>query len=286
MRRGNDVGRGILTTVEWTVQIRHDVPMRIARVALDGRVCSARIDGPPGAEVAVPLDGDVFDVDPLPDGEGGHRLADVDILPPVEPSKIVAVGRNYAEHAAELGAAAAERPRIFLKPPSSVIAAGQAIRCPVQSQEVHHEAELAVVVGRTCRRALADDALSYVLGYTCANDVTARDIQRAEGLPSYAKSFDTFCPLGPWIATDLDPATLKITCTVNGALRQDGNTRDMLWSIRDLIVYISAAMTLLPGDVILTGTPAGVGPIGPGDEVTIAIEGIGTLSNPVVRDHD
>jgi 2-keto-4-pentenoate hydratase/2-oxohepta-3-ene-1,7-dioic acid hydratase in catechol pathway len=249
--------------------------MRIARVALGGRVRSARIDGPPGDEVVVPLDRD----------EERHRLADVEILAPVEPSKIVAIGRNYAEHAAELGAAIAERPRIFLKPPSSVVASGRAIRYPAESQEVHHEAELAVVIGRTCRRASADDALGYVLGYTCANDVTARDIQRAEGLPSYAKSFDTFCPLGPWIVTDLDPTGLRITCAVNGEPRQDGNTGCMLWNVRDLVVYISAAMTLLPGDVILTGTPAGVGPIGPGDDVTVTIEGIGTLRNPVVRDH-
>ncbi len=251
--------------------------MRIARVAVGERVFLASIEGEPGAEVVVSLDGR--------SGRERHPLTDVALLPPVEPSKIVAVGRNYAEHAAELGSALAERPRIFLKPPSSVIAHGQAIRYPAESKEVHHEAELAVIIGRECRRASVEDALIYVFGYTCANDVTARDIQRAEGLPSYAKSFDTFCPLGPWIATDLDPVAQRITCTVNGELRQDGNTRDMLWNVQQLIAHVSAAMTLLPDDVILTGTPAGVGPIKPGNEVAVTIEGIGTLRNSVVQDH-
>jgi len=252
--------------------------MRIARVAVDGQASLVTIEGPPGEELAVPVDAQA-----RAKGER-YRLADVVLLPPVEPSKIVAVGRNYAEHATELGLGAAERPRIFLKPPSSLIAHGQAICCPAESHEVHHEAELAVIIGRECRRATPQDALTYVFGYTCANDVTARDIQRAEGLPSYAKSFDTFCPLGPWITTDLDPAALHVTCTVNGELRQHGNTGDMLWGVRELVAYISAAMTLLPDDVILTGTPAGVGPIMPGDEVSVTIEGIGSLGNPVVQD--
>ena len=252
--------------------------MRIARVSLGEQVSLVSVEGEPGEEIAVPIDGQA--------GARGepHRLADVVLLPPVQPSKIVAVGRNYAEHAAELGSTLAERPRIFLKPPSSLIARGQPIRYPAESQEVHHEAELAIIIGRECRRASVEDALTYVFGYTCANDVTARDIQRAEGLPSYAKSFDTFCPLGPWFTTNLDPTALHITCTVNGELRQNGNTRDMLCDVRQLIVHISAAMTLLPDDVILTGTPAGVGPIKPGDEVAVTIEGIGTLSNSVVQD--
>jgi 2-keto-4-pentenoate hydratase/2-oxohepta-3-ene-1,7-dioic acid hydratase in catechol pathway len=250
--------------------------MRVARVKIGEQVSLAGIDGPPGQEVVLPISGQT------PTGDR-VALVDVALLPPAEPSKIVAVGRNYAEHAAEFGSAIAERPRIFLKPPSSLVAHGQAIRYPPESQEVHHEAELAIVIGQECQRASLDDALAYVFGYTCANDITARDIQRAEGLPSYAKSFDTFCPLGPWITTDLDPTSLRITCMVNGELRQDGNTSDMLWNVRQLIVYVSAAMTLLPDDVILTGTPAGVGPIKPGDEVAVAIEGIGTLSNPVVQ---
>jgi 2-keto-4-pentenoate hydratase/2-oxohepta-3-ene-1,7-dioic acid hydratase in catechol pathway len=250
--------------------------MRIARVKIGEQVSLVSIDGPPGQEVVLPISGQTPTSDRV-------ALVDVTLLPPAEPSKIVAVGRNYAEHAAELGSAIAERPRIFLKPPSSLVAHGQAIRYPPESQEVHHEAELAIVIGQECQRASLDDALTYVFGYTCANDITARDIQRAEGLPSYAKSFDTFCPLGPWIITDLDPTSLRITCMVNGELRQDGNTSDMLWNVRQLIVYVSAAMTLLPDDVILTGTPAGVGPIKPGDEVAVTIEGIGTLNNSVVQ---
>jgi 2-keto-4-pentenoate hydratase/2-oxohepta-3-ene-1,7-dioic acid hydratase in catechol pathway len=200
----------------------------------------------------------------------------------VEPSKIVAVGRNYADHAAELALEVAERPRTFLKPPSALVGHGEAIRYPRQSQEVHYEAELAVVIGSRCHSVSSSDALEYVLGYTCANDVTARDIQRAEGLPSYAKSFDTFCPLGPWMETQVDPFHVGITCLVNGELRQEDDTGRMLWGVADLIAYVSAAMTLLPGDVLLTGTPAGVGPLRPGDEVTVTIEGIGSLTNPVV----
>ncbi len=259
--------------------------MRIARVALGGHASLASIEGDHGKEIVVPLAGEVLDGHAGTVGRERYRLQDVALLSPVVPSKIVAVGRNYAAHAAELGSPLAERPRIFLKPPSSLIADAQAIRCPAESQEVHHEAELAVIIGRKCRRASLQDALTYVFGYTCANDVTARDIQRAEGLPSYAKSFDTFCPLGPWIVTDLDPTALRITCAVNGDLRQNGNTRDMLSGVRELVAYVSAAMTLLPEDVILTGTPAGVGPIRPGDEVAVTIEGIGTLNNPVVQDY-
>jgi 2-keto-4-pentenoate hydratase/2-oxohepta-3-ene-1,7-dioic acid hydratase in catechol pathway len=252
--------------------------MRIARVRVGEQVSLVSIEGPPGEEVVLPISGQAQASDRV-------ALADVALLPPVEPSKIVAVGRNYAEHAAELGSTVAERPRIFLKPPSSLIAHGQAIRYPAVSQEVHHEAELAVIIGQECRHATLQNALTYVFGYTCANDVTARDIQRAEGLPSYAKSFDTFCPLGPWITTNLDPTNLRITCMVNDEPRQDGNTRDMVWNVRQLIVYISAAMTLLPDDVILTGTPARVGPIKPGDEVAVSIEGIGALNNYVVPDY-
>src|SRR5262249_12697605 len=149
--------------------------------------------------------------------------------------KIVAIGRNYADHAAELAHDIPERPRVFLKPPSSLIAHEGVIRYPKQSQEVHYEAELAVVIGRECRNVTREDALRFVAGFTCANDVTARDIQRAEGLPSYAKAFDTFCPLGPWIETNFDPGDAGITCTVNDDLRQDGNSRDMLWHVPDLI---------------------------------------------------
>jgi 2-keto-4-pentenoate hydratase/2-oxohepta-3-ene-1,7-dioic acid hydratase in catechol pathway len=243
-----------------------------------------KVEGTSGSEEFVPLAGDVLAGEARLDSQERYRLADVRLLPPVQPSKIVAVGRNYADHAAELAHDVPERPRVFLKPPSSLIGHHETIRYPKQSQEVHYEAELAVIIGGECRNASLEDALRFVAGFTCANDVTARDIQRAEGLPSYAKAFDTFCPLGPWIETDFDSGDARITCTVNGELRQDGNSRDMLWNVPSLIAYVTAAMTLLPGDVLLTGTPAGVGPIRPGDSVTVAIEGIGSLRNSVAVD--
>lgn len=253
--------------------------MRISRVAHGDRIVWGRVDD--DGEFCMPLHGDVFAGTAADAGEAPITLSGLRFLPPVEPSKIIAVGRNYADHAAELALDVAERPRIFLKPPSSLVGHGGAIRYPSQSREVHYEAELAVVIGRRCRSTSDAEALEYVLGYTCANDVTARDIQRAEGLPSYAKSFDTFCPLGPWIETQFDPSRAGLSCTINGELRQEGNTGQMLWSVAELIAYVSAAMTLLPGDVLLTGTPAGVGPIHPRDEVTVTIEGIGSLTNSV-----
>ncbi|MBF6331862.1 fumarylacetoacetate hydrolase family protein [Nocardia transvalensis] len=206
--------------------------------------------------------------------------AAVRLLAPAEPSKIVAVGRNYADHAAELGLATAERPRIFFKPPSAVIGQGETIVLPPQSAEVHHEAELAVVIGRRCRNVPSDRVSGVIAGYTCANDVTARDLQRRDGQPSYAKAFDTFCPLGPWLVTDL-PAGCRVRCRVNDVLRQDGEVADMLTSVTELVAYISEAMTLLPGDVVLTGTPAGVGVLVAGDTVTVDIPGVGELTNPV-----
>ncbi|MGL5808831.1 MAG: fumarylacetoacetate hydrolase family protein [Nocardioides sp.] len=192
----------------------------------------------------------------------------------------MAVGRNYADHAGELGLPV---PRIFFKPPSGVIAPGDAIRLPPSdlSGEVHHEAELAVVIGTACRNVAATDAPSYVFGYTCANDVTARDIQRRDGMPDFAKSFDTFCPLGPWIETEADVATSRVRCVLNGEVRQDGVVSGMLTPVPELVSFISRAMTLLPGDVILTGTPAGVGELRAGDEVTVEIDGVGRLTNPV-----
>lgn len=251
--------------------------MRIARVRLKDRVLWGEIDSK--AELFTPMNGNMFSATSSP-ASAPCDLVDCRILPPVVPSKIAAVGRNYAEHAAELSLDVAARPRIFFKPPSAVIGQGDAIVYPARSTEVHHEAELAVIIGKSCRHATTDQALDYVLGYTCANDITARDIQRAEGLPAYAKSFDTFCPLGPWIETKLDPS-VRIACIVNDELRQDASTGDMIHSVPELIAYISDAMTLVPGDVVLTGTPAGVGPVMPGDIVMVTIEGIGSLSNPV-----
>jgi 2-keto-4-pentenoate hydratase/2-oxohepta-3-ene-1,7-dioic acid hydratase in catechol pathway len=209
-------------------------------------------------------------------------VAGLRLLAPVLPSKVVAVGRNYAEHAREMGDEAPAEPLIFLKPSTSVIGTGDVIQYPRQSHEVHYEAELAVVVGRLCRDVPVERAADVVLGYTCGNDVTARDLQRSDGQWARAKGFDSFCPLGPWVQTDVDPADLRVRCSVNGQPRQDGRTSDMIHGVAELIAHISAAMTLLPGDVILTGTPAGVGPVEVGDEVTVSIDGIGTLTNRVV----
>jgi 2-keto-4-pentenoate hydratase/2-oxohepta-3-ene-1,7-dioic acid hydratase in catechol pathway len=208
----------------------------------------------------------------------------VDLLAPCEPTKIVAVGRNYAAHAAEDGSEVLAEPLPFLKPPSAVIGPGEAIVYPEHlSQWVEHEAELAVVIGRRARRVSREEALSFVLGYTCGNDLTARDLQRRDGQWSRSKSIDTFCPLGPWIENDLDISDLVIRCVVHGEVRQDGRTRHMVFPVDELIAYVSAVMTLEPGDVLLTGTPAGVGPVLPGDRVTVEIEGIGMLENEVVR---
>ena len=209
------------------------------------------------------------------------------LLAPVIPTKVVAVGRNYVDHADEMGSELPERPLIFLKPPTSVIGPLQAIRVPADSENVHHEAELAVVIGKVARDVPAEDAGAYILGYTAANDVTARDLQRIDGQWTRAKGFDTFCPLGPAIDTDLDPLEgLQITCRVNGDMRQSGSTADMIFGVSELLSYISHVMTLLPGDVILTGTPSGVGPIEPGDKVEVEIEGVGVLMNPVIARSD
>ncbi len=208
-------------------------------------------------------------------------LNDIHLLAPVTPSKIICVGRNYAAHAAEHQAEVPEVPLIFLKPPSAVIGPNDTIFLPPQSKQVEHEAELAVVIGKRGRWIASEDAFTYVVGYTIANDVTARDLQRRDGQWTRGKGFDTFCPLGPWIETDFDPADALITCRVNGEMRQMGSTRDMVFRIPQLISFISSVMTLEPGDVILTGTPAGVAPLQDGDTVEIEIEGLGILHNPV-----
>jgi len=215
-------------------------------------------------------------------GEAVGELDSLTLLSPCQPTKIVALGRNYAAHAAEHGSQVPQQPLVFLKPPSAVIGPGEAIAYPPQSQQVEHEAELAVVIGRRARRVTASQAWGYILGYTCANDVTARDLQRSDGQWSRAKGFDTFAPLGPWIVTDLDPTHLTVVCRVDGQQKQRGSTADMVFKIPQLVEFITAAMTLEPGDVILTGTPEGVSPIQPGDEVEVEIAGIGVLRNTVV----
>lgn len=210
------------------------------------------------------------------------NLADVKILAPVIPSKVVCVGKNYADHAKEMGGEVPAEPVIFIKPNTTVIGEGDYIVLPPQSVNVHHEAELAIVIGALAKNVEVDRADEVIFGYTCANDVTARDLQNSDGQWTRAKSFDTFCPLGPWIETDLDPQDLAISCSVNGELRQDGNTSDLVRSAREMVSWISHMMTLLPGDVILTGTPAGVSQIVNGDSVTVTIADIGTLTNPVI----
>jgi 2-keto-4-pentenoate hydratase/2-oxohepta-3-ene-1,7-dioic acid hydratase in catechol pathway len=208
-------------------------------------------------------------------------LNEVKLLAPATPSKIVCVGRNYIDHARELGNEVPQIPLIFLKPPSSIIAPGETIYLPPQSKQVEHEAELVVVIGKRGRRIIAEEAKNYILGYTIGNDVTARDLQKIDDQWTRAKGFDTFCPFGPWIDTDFDPADALITCRVNGQMRQMASTRDMVFSVSTLIAYISSIMTLEPGDLIFTGTPAGVGPLHDGDVVEVEIDGLGHLSNPV-----
>lgn len=212
------------------------------------------------------------------------ELKDVKLLQPIIPSKILCVGRNYEEHAKEQGSVVQEYPLLFMKPPSSVIGHEEKIILPPQSQFVHHEAELAVVMARRGRWIDASQASRYIFGYTIANDVTARDLQARDGQWTRAKGFDTFCPLGPWIETELDTSDLLISCYVNGDLRQMASTREMVFPVSQIIAYVSSIMTLEPGDVILTGTPAGVGLIKEGDEVESRIDGIGSLRNRVVSE--
>jgi 2-keto-4-pentenoate hydratase/2-oxohepta-3-ene-1,7-dioic acid hydratase in catechol pathway len=219
-------------------------------------------------------------------GDPVDTLNRAELLVPCLPTKIVAIGRNYAEHAREHQAEVPKEPLIFLKPPSALLGHRRAIVLPPQSSQVEHEAELAVVIGARAKNVTRDEAWSHVLGVTCANDVTARDLQRSDGQWSRAKGFDTFCPLGPWIVTDLSPdriAALDVVCRVNGLTRQTGNTRDLVFDIPRLIAHISEAMTLEPGDVILTGTPAGVGPLAEGDTVEVEIQEIGVLRNSVTK---
>ncbi len=216
--------------------------------------------------------------------EASLPLESVRLQAPLLPGKIVCVGKNYREHIKELGSEVPTTPLLFLKPTTSVIGPEQTIFLPPQSGQVDHEAELAVIIGKRGRWIQPPDAFSYIYGYTIANDVTARDLQRKDNQWTRAKGFDTFCPLGPWIDTDLNPADALITCHVNGELRQMASTRDMLFHIDQLIAFASSIMTLDPGDVLLTGTPAGISPLHPGDVVEVSIEGIGKLRNYVAQE--
>jgi 2-keto-4-pentenoate hydratase/2-oxohepta-3-ene-1,7-dioic acid hydratase in catechol pathway len=215
--------------------------------------------------------------------EEQHRLADVRLLAPVIPrSKVVGIGRNYAAHAAELGHDLPSEPLMFLKPNTSVVGPDDPVFYPKQTQDLHYEGELAVVIGRICRDVAPERVADVVYGYTVGNDVTARDLQKSDVQFTRAKGFDSFCPLGPWIETELDTSSLRVQTHLNGDLKQDGSTKDMIFDVAALVSHVSSVMTLLPGDVILTGTPEGVGPMNPGDEVDVTIEGIGTLTNKVV----
>jgi 2-keto-4-pentenoate hydratase/2-oxohepta-3-ene-1,7-dioic acid hydratase in catechol pathway len=216
--------------------------------------------------------------------EANQPLSAVRLHAPVTPSKIICVGRNYVAHAKEHQAEVPEIPLLFLKPPTSIIGPEESIVLPPQSQQVEHEAELVVVIGKRGRWIPPEDAMKHVLGYTIGNDVTARDLQRRDGQWTRSKGFDTFCPIGPWIETEFDPADGVISCHVNGEMRQMSSTRDMVFSVRQLIAFASSVMTLEPGDIMMTGTPAGVSPLHPGDIVEITIEGIGKLRNPVIAE--
>jgi 2-keto-4-pentenoate hydratase/2-oxohepta-3-ene-1,7-dioic acid hydratase in catechol pathway len=265
--------------------------MRFARFVHPGGMSFGVVEGEAGADPAALT---VAEIDKIPFEEvkyTGRRwaLPDVRLLAPIFSSKVVCVGRNYADHAAEHGAEVPKEPLLFLKPSTSVIGPRDAIRLPPQSKQVEHEAELAVVIGAgatPARRLDRAAAAKVVFGYTCANDVTARDLQRSDGQWTRAKGFDSFCPLGPWIVTGLDVSDLEVRCEVGrgsdvAEVRQLGRTKDMVFDIPTLVSYVSHVMTLLPGDVILTGTPAGVGPLTAGDSVSVRIEGIGELVNPV-----
>jgi len=252
--------------------------MNICRARFKERVIYGVLDG----ERLIPIEGSIF-ADFSVGGEA-VPLAGVQLLAPVGPSKIVAVGLNYKDHAMERGKPLPEEPLLFIKPSTAVIGPDEAIVYPHMSKRVDYEGELAVVIKRRASQLSALEPVEpYILGYTCFNDVTARDLQDKDKQFTRAKSFDTFAAIGPWIVTGLDPSNLDIKTFLNGKLRQSSNTRNLIFSIPDLVRFISNVMTLLPGDVITTGTPAGIGPMVPGDEIDVEIEGIGTLRNRVLR---
>jgi 2-keto-4-pentenoate hydratase/2-oxohepta-3-ene-1,7-dioic acid hydratase in catechol pathway len=260
--------------------------VRIARFARAGDIAYGLVQGDEGDLVLAPLNGHPL-FDPTPTGEV-VPLADVRLLAPVQPINVVCIGKNYADHVREMagttgGPADSGVPTVFLKPATSVVGPGDPVRLPAGIGRVDHEDELAVVIGRPSRDLTRANALAHVWGYTAANDVTAREQQKSDGQWTRGKGHDTFCPIGPWIETDLDPSDLRVRCEVDEVLRQDGRTRDLLHDVPDVLAFITSFMTLLPGDVVLTGTPAGVGPLEPGVTVAVEVEGVGTLVNPVVR---
>jgi 2-keto-4-pentenoate hydratase/2-oxohepta-3-ene-1,7-dioic acid hydratase in catechol pathway len=264
--------------------------MKYCRFEMDGKAQYGLVESAAGVEAIHRLlltapeesDGDIEGlrsrrIEPIP-------LERAALLPPVRPSKIVCVGRNYREHAAELGHEVPKEPLIFLKATSSLLGPGGTVRRPKLSERVDYEGELAVVIGRTCYQPPADaDVRQFILGYTCLNDVTARDLQNKDGQWTRAKGFDTFCPIGPIVTDEIDPwAGVQVGTRVNGEVRQDGNTRDFIFPLDVVVRYVAQALTLYPGDVIATGTPQGVGPVAAGDVMEVSVEGVGTLRNPVV----
>ncbi|WP_415974435.1 fumarylacetoacetate hydrolase family protein [Rhodococcus sp. 077-4] len=253
--------------------------MRLGRIASPDGVAFVSIEGEGDSQTAKEIAEHPFGT-PTFTGRS-WPLADVRLLAPILASKVIAIGKNYAAHAAEMGGEAPKDPVIFIKPNTSIVGPGAAIVLPPSSNEVHYEGELAIVIGRPCKDVPASKAYEVVLGYTVANDVSARDHQKHDGQWTRAKGHDTFCPLGPWIETTLDPTDLEIKTEVDGVVKQRSRTSLLLHDIPKIIEWVSAVMTLLPGDVILTGTPEGVGPITDGDSVSITVEGIGTLTNPV-----
>lgn len=257
--------------------------MRIARYTTGDDPAYGMVEGEPGSELIMALQGDPLYVGIVP-GAGAIPLEEVRLLAPVIPrSKVIGIGKNYAGHAAEMASEVPAEPLMFFKPNTSVVGPGDPIVMPPFSTQVDYEGELAVVIGKIAKDVRAEDAAEVIWGYTVANDVTARDLQQKDQQWSRAKGCDTFCPLGPWIETDLDPADLRLRTLVDGEVVQDGRTSDMVFGVAELVAYASAAFTLLPGDVILTGTPEGVGPVQPGQRVSVEIEGIGSLDNPYLR---
>lgn len=257
--------------------------MRIARFVAESDPHYGIVEGEPGNEVITVIKGDPFfnGIEPT---SIHYKLDDVRLVAPIIPrSKVIGVGRNFADHARELGNEVPTYPLLFLKPNTSVIGPGEPIVLPEFSEEVSYEAELCVVIGRICKDVPVERVDEVIFGYTCGNDLTARDVQQTDGQWARAKGFDTSAPLGPWIQTELDPDDVQIQGWLNEELRQDGNSNQMVRSVRELVSIVSQAFTLLPGDVIMTGTPAGVDLLTAGDRYEVEIEGIGKLSNPVVR---
>lgn len=258
--------------------------MRISRFTVENEIHYGVVQGEGEDQVVVPIAGDPFYNGIQPIEGASWKAQDVRLLAPVIPrSKIVCVGRNYADHAAEMGNELPTSPMLFFKPNTSVVGPGDPVTLPSWTERVSYEAELAVVIGRICKDIPAEKADEVIFGYTAANDLTARDAQETDGQWARAKGFDGSCPLGPWIETELDPSDLRIASRVDGQTKQDSSTAQMVFSVAEIIAYASAAFTLLPGDVILTGTPAGVGQVDEGDRIEVEVEGIGTLATVLRR---